>query len=123
MLLPLSWASVADTRSIVDDGRTTDDESTRSPTPGATHVTYFDTTAIFAIWMGTTILLVPLMALAIRYAVLPLIAALAALRAAGQVVEGESMSERLAKVERRLDEVEVAVSVQPAGAGSSLPYD
>jgi hypothetical protein len=84
-------------------------------------VTYIDTTAIFAIWMGTTILLVPLMALAIRYAVLPLIVALTALRAAGQVVEGESMSERLAKVERRLGEMEVAVS--PAGTGSSLPYD
>jgi hypothetical protein len=123
MLLPLSWASVADTRPTVDDGRTIDEDFTRSPTPGATHVTHIDTTAIFAIWMGTTILLVPLMALAIRYAVLPLIAALTALRAAGQVEYGESVSERLARVEQRLGEVEVAVTVHPAGTGSSLPYD
>lgn len=66
-----------------------------------------DLTSIAAIWMGGSVLLVPLAGLTARFGIMPLLDSVARLRAAGRA--GEAPDTRLEALERRLAELARAV--------------
>jgi hypothetical protein len=83
-----------------------------------------DATTIVAIWMIGSLLMVPLVGATIRYAVMPLLGAMAAYRAGERPGRGLSelseLSERVAAAERRIGELERLERTSVAGSGA--PY-
>lgn len=68
-----------------------------------------DLTALAAIWMGGSVILVPLAGLTARYGIRPLLDSVARLRAAGTRPETEALEGRFAALERGLDDLARAV--------------
>ncbi|HEV2734068.1 MAG TPA: hypothetical protein VGV85_04480 [Longimicrobiaceae bacterium] len=68
-----------------------------------------DLTALAAIWMGGSVILVPLAGITARYGIRPLLDSVARLRAAGAPGESEALEGRFAALERGLDDLSRAV--------------
>lgn len=68
-----------------------------------------DLTALAAIWMGGSVILVPLAGITARYGIRPLLDSVARLRAAGPRAESEALEGRFAAMERSLDDLARAV--------------
>ncbi|MEW5928802.1 MAG: hypothetical protein AB1941_15175 [Gemmatimonadota bacterium] len=68
-----------------------------------------DLTALAAIWMGGSVLLVPLAGITARYGIRPLLDSVARLRAAGARPDTEALEGRFAALERGLDDLGRAV--------------
>jgi hypothetical protein len=68
-----------------------------------------DLTALAAIWMGGSVILVPLAGLTARYGIRPLLDSVARLRAAGGRGEAEALEGRFAALERGMDDLARAV--------------
>lgn len=68
-----------------------------------------DLTLIAAIWMGGSILLVPLAGLAARFGLKPLLDSVARVRAAGRDDRAEALASRVRALETGLDELARAV--------------
>lgn len=68
-----------------------------------------DLTALAAIWMGGSVILVPLAGLTARYGIRPLLDSVARLRAAGHRGDAEALEGRFAALERGLDDLSRAV--------------
>lgn len=69
-----------------------------------------DLTALAAIWMGGSVLLVPLAGITARYGIRPLLDSVARMRAAGVArSETEALEGRFAALERGLDDLARAV--------------
>lgn len=64
-----------------------------------------DITALVAIWMGGLILLVPLAGLTARFALEPVLDAVARVRRAGAGVSADEFELRFARFERQLDTI------------------
>ncbi len=68
-----------------------------------------DLTALAAIWMGGSVILVPLAGLTARYGIRPLLESVARLRAAGRGGDAEALEGRFAALERGMDDLARAV--------------
>ena len=69
-----------------------------------------DLTALAAIWMGGSVLLVPLAGITARYGIRPLLDSVARMRAAGAARrEAEALEGRFAALERGMDDLARAV--------------
>jgi hypothetical protein len=68
-----------------------------------------DLTALAAIWMGGSVLLVPLAGITARYGIRPLLDSVARLRAAGARPDTEALEGRFAALERGVDDLARAV--------------
>jgi hypothetical protein len=68
-----------------------------------------DLTALAAIWMGGSVILVPLAGITARYGIRPLLDSVARLRAAGARPETEALEGRFEALERGLEDLARAV--------------
>lgn len=68
-----------------------------------------DLTALAAIWMGGSVLLVPLAGITARYGIRPLLESVARVRAAGARGHVEVLESRFAAMEQGLDDLSRAV--------------
>ena len=64
-----------------------------------------DITLIAALWLGSSVLMLPLLALTARFGLVPLVEAVADMRAAGRTPRSAALERRLATVERALAEL------------------
>lgn len=69
-----------------------------------------DITTVVAIWMGGLILLVPLAGLTARFALKPVLDAVAGVRRAGAGVSADEFELRFARFERQLDTIAEALA-------------
>jgi len=85
-----------------------------------------DITFIAAAWLGSSLLMLPLLAFTARFGLVPLVDAFAELRAAGRDRRADAALERrLATLELRLAEVSAARPAQPRPrhtAGATLGH-
>jgi hypothetical protein len=68
-----------------------------------------DLTALAAIWMGGSVLLVPLAGITARYGIRPLLDSVAGVRASGARGDADALESRFAAMERGLDDLAQAV--------------
>jgi hypothetical protein len=81
---------------------------------------HIDLTAITAILMGGILLLVPLAGVTLRYGVVPLLATIGELRAAGRLGgTGADLRRHLREMEDRIGELELALDAREGGRKSA----
>jgi len=85
-----------------------------------------DITLIAVAWLGSSLLMLPLLAFTARFGLVPLVDAVAELRAAGRARRDPVLERRLATLELRLAELSAASRAQPrprytAGAAVGHP--
>ena len=69
-----------------------------------------DITLIAALWLGSSVLMLPLLAFTARFGLVPLVEAVADLRAAGRTPRSAALERRVAGLERTLAELASATS-------------
>ena len=73
---------------------------------------YPDITLIAVAWLGSSLLVLPLLAFAARFGLVPLVDAVTELRAAGRAPRDPALEQRLATLELRLAELSTAGRAQ-----------
>lgn len=73
----------------------------------------FDITLIAVAWLGSSLLMLPLLAFTARFGLVPLVDAVTELRAAGRARRDPALERRIATLELRLAELSAAGRAHP----------
>jgi hypothetical protein len=75
-----------------------------------------DIVLVAAVWLGSSVLMLPLLAFTARFGLVPLVEAVAEVRAAGRAPRAAALERRLAHLERTLAELASTTTRTPGPA-------